>query len=865
MALLSALAAWAMIVLPFGANAQSLASGRTPGVLIGKHALSAHAERSSGAGGNPGTCEGARDRAGCTVRVARGRPVGRGEWPAEPPGQVAGWLGMVLHTRGGLVFVKRVVEGWPAERAGLLAGDQLLSVNGRLAQAPMLDEALDALAGPAGVPVDVSIKRAGRREPLTVTLVRTSRPVPAGPGRSPGPNPSEIDARVAEDAVVAWSRGRLEALDRVLAIAARRPADRGPVMLLDLAERLLDVGGEAAWRAAIEAASVAVDTFPESPASLDVVRVCFGSGSRESALMRALAQRAIDTLAMSSQVPAAERASMTREWEVIQALGWIREGKTRKGERALRAGAPVGPVGLVALRANGEILWQVAVKPSGSWKDIVDHELDAGDYHAVWEHIKNVLTLDEPAWVYPVVEFLSARGDIGVEAGEILAPRWPVRRLAIGEVRVETEAGDRLELAEFLRGYPALLLHCPDYDRNCESWRVALADSLGRGEAHRLVTGIVTRDTAAPPSTAAWPVLRGELPDASPGFQATLLFLDEAGGVVGTWAGYEPGLEYQVLSRLRRFHDDPENAGPFLARGGIGRNAWTLRWSLADRRVSAVAWGGSAGKEPRMWLLEPSGELTAYQGGEYRWSLGGLEGLDRLQTVELDGDSADEFLAYRAGDGLLEALDGGPTPLWIAPGDDPIALVAGHDLDGDGLDEVLVAREGNGRLTCYRPDGSVRWQARVPNGIASLDFGRVVWAGELIAVSTTRREVYILTPEGRVVSRLDPGIYAGPIVFADVDGDASDELVVGGRDVRGLVAADLNADGLSEIGVRAGERQLILYRPTGRVATRLTWEASGSYLQLGEMDGDHQDELSLCAPNGSLVILNWLDPWAIAR
>ncbi len=801
-------------------------------------------------------------RAGARTAMRRGTARATKRKARKAPPVSPGWLGMVLHTRGGLAFIKKVVEGWPAERAGLQPGDQVLSVDGKLAQAPLLEDALDALAGPAGTSVQVSVKRPGRPEPLVVTLVRTSRPVP----RTSASKPATVDPRSVDDAVVAeavdaWSRGRTGAVEQVLAVASQRPTDRGAAMLLNLTNQLLDQGGEAAWRAALDVAAVAVDRFPESMDTLTLVRVCFASGTRGGDLMSGLAEHAIQVLAQSSRIPAAERASMTREWEVVQALGWLRQGKTRKGEKQLAAVSAPGPVGLVALRANGAPLWRVAVTPSRSWEDIVWRAIETGDEDRAWQGIRTVLLLDDPAWIYPAMVTLEGRERPDRVAREMLVPRWAAPPDSMGDPHFFTDAGDRLSLADFQQGQPALLLDCPRYVRSCESWRVALSDLLGREESFDLATAIVTTGDGAPPSSAAWPVLKGTLKSRTVRPDAQVLLIDAAGQVIGEWGRYEPGLEYHVLERVGRYYAQPDDAGPYLVRGGVGQGNWTIRWSRWAPPVVAMAWGGGPGLEPRVWLLAAGGQASVYQGGELRWSLSGLGGIDRLQIAQLDGDGGDELLAYHTGAGMLEALDGGPTPLWIAPAEDPIALVARHDLDQDGIDEVFVAREGRAYLTCIRADGTVRWRVRVPDGVASLAFGRVVWAGDLIAVGTRRGEVFLVSPDGRLGPRVDPGVPVRYVAFADLDGDTSDELVVAGPDVQGLCTADLNGDGRAEVVVRAGARQLVVFRPSGRVATRLSWEIPDTAVGVAEMDGDGQEELVVRTPRGGFMILGWLDPW----
>jgi peroxiredoxin len=83
--------------------------------------------------------------------------------------QPRGIVGIEVEDKDGGVFVKTVLAGSPAERAGLKAGDKLLSVKDRSIDAPRdLSRALDKLA--AGTRVPVKVKRGDETTTLTVLL-----------------------------------------------------------------------------------------------------------------------------------------------------------------------------------------------------------------------------------------------------------------------------------------------------------------------------------------------------------------------------------------------------------------------------------------------------------------------------------------------------------------------------------------------------------------------------------------------------------------------------------------------------------------------------------------------------------------------
>lgn len=88
------------------------------------------------------------------------------------------------------VTIVAPIEGSPAERAGLLTGDVLLSVDGVQVSALRLNEAIERLRGFPGSRVRLAVSRQGEQEPLTFDLersevhVRTVRaePLPGGFG-----------------------------------------------------------------------------------------------------------------------------------------------------------------------------------------------------------------------------------------------------------------------------------------------------------------------------------------------------------------------------------------------------------------------------------------------------------------------------------------------------------------------------------------------------------------------------------------------------------------------------------------------------------------------------------------------------------
>jgi len=101
-----------------------------------------------------------------------------GRFKAQLDGMTSG-VGLEVETRGGRVAVASTAVGSPAERAGLMAGDWLLTVNDSTTEGWSGERAASALRGPEGSAVKLSLVRPGGPEPFAVTLVRAPVHQPA--------------------------------------------------------------------------------------------------------------------------------------------------------------------------------------------------------------------------------------------------------------------------------------------------------------------------------------------------------------------------------------------------------------------------------------------------------------------------------------------------------------------------------------------------------------------------------------------------------------------------------------------------------------------------------------------------------------
>ncbi len=84
-------------------------------------------------------------------------------------------IGIHVTMRDNLVTVIAPIEGTPAYRAGIKAGDRIVKVDGK--QTDNLRDAVNRMRGPKGTKVVVTIIREGEPKPLEFTLVRDVIPI----------------------------------------------------------------------------------------------------------------------------------------------------------------------------------------------------------------------------------------------------------------------------------------------------------------------------------------------------------------------------------------------------------------------------------------------------------------------------------------------------------------------------------------------------------------------------------------------------------------------------------------------------------------------------------------------------------------
>src|SRR5436853_840165 len=85
-------------------------------------------------------------------------------------------LGILVTKRNDQVTVITPLEGTPAARLGIRAGDVISDVEGTATEDLSLDEVVKRLKGPKGNTVHIKIMRVGIKEPIPLTIVRAAIP-----------------------------------------------------------------------------------------------------------------------------------------------------------------------------------------------------------------------------------------------------------------------------------------------------------------------------------------------------------------------------------------------------------------------------------------------------------------------------------------------------------------------------------------------------------------------------------------------------------------------------------------------------------------------------------------------------------------
>lgn len=95
-------------------------------------------------------------------------------------GEYAG-IGSIISKKEDYVVINEPYEGFPAQKAGLKAGDMILEIDGESALKKNTQEVSEKLKGPANTIVKIKVKRPGQEKPLVVELKREKIQINAVP------------------------------------------------------------------------------------------------------------------------------------------------------------------------------------------------------------------------------------------------------------------------------------------------------------------------------------------------------------------------------------------------------------------------------------------------------------------------------------------------------------------------------------------------------------------------------------------------------------------------------------------------------------------------------------------------------------
>jgi carboxyl-terminal processing protease len=80
-----------------------------------------------------------------------------------------GGIGALIRKMGEYTFIAEPYEGKPAQLSGAIAGDKILSIDGKDMKGKPSDEVSDALRGPKGSTIELKVERAGQEKTISIT------------------------------------------------------------------------------------------------------------------------------------------------------------------------------------------------------------------------------------------------------------------------------------------------------------------------------------------------------------------------------------------------------------------------------------------------------------------------------------------------------------------------------------------------------------------------------------------------------------------------------------------------------------------------------------------------------------------------
>lgn len=151
-----------------------------------------------------------------------------------------GGLGITVGIKDGALTVIAPIDGTPADKAGLKAGDIILKIDDKSTLSMTIDEAVSIMRGKVGEPIDLAIVRKGEGKPLNIHIVRGIITIESVLAKRIGDNVlyvrvASFDQKVASD--VAKEIKKMQASTKGIVLDLRN----NPGGLLDQAVDLVDL------------------------------------------------------------------------------------------------------------------------------------------------------------------------------------------------------------------------------------------------------------------------------------------------------------------------------------------------------------------------------------------------------------------------------------------------------------------------------------------------------------------------------------------------------------------------------------------------------------------------------------------------
>ncbi|MFH1118420.1 MAG: S41 family peptidase [Bacteroidota bacterium] len=89
-----------------------------------------------------------------------------------------GGIGALIHKQGDYVVISEPYEGSPATKAGLIAGDRILSINDKDAKGKSVSDVSAILKGQPGTSMKLKIRREGENSPVEINILRENVSIP---------------------------------------------------------------------------------------------------------------------------------------------------------------------------------------------------------------------------------------------------------------------------------------------------------------------------------------------------------------------------------------------------------------------------------------------------------------------------------------------------------------------------------------------------------------------------------------------------------------------------------------------------------------------------------------------------------------